>query len=135
MRMTWSPRRPGDIEYGLIFGAIAVLALAAAAVLPVTELAPVCTFRSMTGLPCPACGSTRSLACLAHGQFLASAALNPLFVAAVSAALIAFLLNGVLILFRLPRPSLHMTTGEGICIRWLAALLVVAQWAFLILRS
>lgn len=134
MRLTWEPRHTGDTEYGLIFGAIAGMLLVAATVLPLSEYVPACTFRSFTGFPCPACGSTRALAGLAQGKVLASAAFNPLCVAVVAAALLAFLLNGIMLLFRLPRPSLHLTTCESSCVRTLAAMLLLVNWAFLIVH-
>jgi hypothetical protein len=39
---------------------------------------PICTLRHFTGIPCPACGSTRSLAACSHGDFSAAFFYNPL---------------------------------------------------------
>ncbi len=39
---------------------------------------PQCTTRSLTGLPCPFCGSTRTMMAAARGDFVRAAALNPL---------------------------------------------------------
>jgi hypothetical protein len=44
---------------------------------------PRCPFLALTGLYCPGCGSTRALHALAHGDFVSSAAYNPLTVGAV----------------------------------------------------
>ena len=41
---------------------------------------PPCPFRTLTGIYCPGCGSTRSLTCLIHGKFLQSLRYNPLVV-------------------------------------------------------
>jgi hypothetical protein len=38
----------------------------------------VCLFKHVTNIPCPSCGSTRSLAALLSGDFLGSLLLNPL---------------------------------------------------------
>jgi hypothetical protein len=38
-----------------------------------------CPFRALTGLTCPACGATRGLHQLLHGNFSAAFKLNPLF--------------------------------------------------------
>ncbi len=43
--------------------------------LPLPE---VCTFRNLTGLPCPGCGLTRSLVAAAHGRVKASFAFHRL---------------------------------------------------------
>ena len=37
----------------------------------------VCIFKNVTGLPCPACGSTRATLLLFHGEFLESILINP----------------------------------------------------------
>jgi hypothetical protein len=37
----------------------------------------VCLFKEVTGLPCPSCGTTRSLLLLAHGRFRDSFMMNP----------------------------------------------------------
>jgi hypothetical protein len=53
-----------------------------------------CTFRQSTGLPCPTCGMTRSVALSLHGHIRTAASLNPagplwvLAVAVIAAALL-----------------------------------------------
>jgi len=37
----------------------------------------VCIFKNLTGIPCPACGSTRSTLQLLHGHFINSILINP----------------------------------------------------------
>ncbi len=41
-------------------------------------LLPVCTFRQVTGVPCPGCGSTRALTALANADLLSAFRLNPM---------------------------------------------------------
>lgn len=45
-----------------------------------------CLFKHLTGIPCPSCGSTRSILALIHGDILHALLLNPLGI------LLAFLL-------------------------------------------
>ena len=45
---------------------------------PILSLIPRCPFRSLTGLYCPGCGSTRSLHALLTGNWRASLAFHPL---------------------------------------------------------
>lgn len=40
---------------------------------------PFCALREWTGIPCPACGSTRSLLASSHLDFLSAFRFNPLF--------------------------------------------------------
>lgn len=37
-----------------------------------------CVFKNITGLPCPSCGITRSVLCLAHGDVAQALLINPL---------------------------------------------------------
>jgi len=48
-----------------------------------TGFFPLCPFRSLTGLRCPGCGTTRALHQLLHGHALAAFELNPLLLLAL----------------------------------------------------
>ena len=50
---------------------------------------PFCIFHEVTGLPCPACGTTRATLHLLHGQLMAAIATNPLSLATTSIMLMA----------------------------------------------
>ena len=41
---------------------------------------PACPFRALTGFSCPACGSTRGLHCLLHGDMVSAFEFNPLLI-------------------------------------------------------
>jgi uncharacterized protein DUF2752 len=41
---------------------------------------PGCPFRALTGFTCPACGGTRGLHCLLHGDVVAAFKFNPLLI-------------------------------------------------------
>lgn len=47
---------------------------------------PVCWMKALLGLPCPACGSTRALRHLLHGDVAGAAAMNPGLVAGLALA-------------------------------------------------
>ena len=63
--------------------------------------APACGLRTTTGIPCVACGGTRSMMALAHGDFLGALSFNPLAFLGVIAAGIWLLVAVVRVL----RPS------------------------------
>ncbi|HYB53890.1 MAG TPA: DUF2752 domain-containing protein [Thermoanaerobaculia bacterium] len=78
---------------GLYWGAVAVGLLLASPLVPrASGLVPPCPFRSLTGLPCPTCGSTRALTALARLDPVAAWISNPL----VTMGLIAFVAGGLI---------------------------------------
>jgi hypothetical protein len=49
----------------------------------------VCLFKTVTGLPCPSCGTTRAILCMTKGNFLEALYTNPLgFIVALMLVLI-----------------------------------------------
>lgn len=76
-----------------VVGAAAIGACAFVRLLnpPATEgNPPFCPFKMMTGQDCPGCGATRSLNALLHGDVVAGADHNLLFVLALPIAVMAF---------------------------------------------
>lgn len=76
-----------------VVGAAAIGACAVVRLLdpPATEgNPPFCPFKMMTGYDCPGCGATRSLNALLHGDVVAAADHNLLFVLALPIAIVAF---------------------------------------------
>ena len=93
-------------------------------------MAPPCTFREATGLPCPGCGLTRAFCAISRGDWGEAVALNPLA--------FPFYAGGVLILLwpllTRSRPGLSEKLWRS---RWLVVVpvvLVAAMWIFGILR-
>jgi len=132
MRLSLRERQAGEIEFGILYGTIAVLALAAARALPVLDILPSCVFRSLTGVSCPTCGSTRSLVHLAQGDVGQALAMNPLFALAFVGALLFLLYNGAA-LFTGSRLALFLTSRESSFLRAGAAVLFLANWLYLII--
>ena len=69
-----------------------------------------CPFRALTGLPCPFCGTTRSLFALGHGDVAASLDFTPLGVAVAAAAIVVLVVLAAAVIreraLRWPRPLL-----------------------------
>jgi len=135
MQLMLRKKHPGEIEYGIIYGTIAAIALVAARCLPVQDLLPGCAFRGLIGLPCPTCGMTRSLVSLAQGDLGSAISLNPLVVIVLLAAFAALVANLVVLAFRLPRPSVTVSAGESTAIRLFALGTVLLNWLFLVLSD
>jgi ribose/xylose/arabinose/galactoside ABC-type transport system permease subunit len=114
-------------------GAFGFLAASGAAVWPMvtagTGLALPCPLRTVTGIPCPACGMTTAAVALVRGQVDAAFQANPLIfglaaLTVVSGALLALRATGVM-----PPPvpwssAQRRRTGRAI------GLLALASWLF-----
>jgi Protein of unknown function (DUF2752) len=115
----------------------------AAAAISVSVLRPVwiavaphlgsCTFRNLTGIPCPSCGTTRTALALLDFDIGAALAVNPL--AAIVG--VAFIIGGGLALIwvvaRGPIPTFNLRWS-----RWWTAAVVAAiliNWVYLILTD
>jgi hypothetical protein len=113
--------------------------LAAAAVLTVVGLAVArwqpavlallkpCPLLTLTGLPCPTCGTTRAALALSHGQLTAAFAANPL-----AAGTLLLLLPATLASLFLPSSTPPPRTRRVLA--WCGAALVLLNWGYLLSR-
>lgn len=131
LRLVAAPGTP----LGAIFGGIGLAAAALVALFGLDRLPfTVCTFKALTGLPCPSCGSTRTLACLVHGDVAAAFAMNPLAAAGVFAVAVWALID--LALARNGRALSVELRPDVLRPARVAALLAIAvNWAYLILAG
>ncbi len=134
MRVTFARRIPGEIEFGIIYGAIAIIAICAVWLLPVLSIAPSCAFKMLTGIPCPTCGSTRSMVHLANGDISAAFMMNPLITMSFLMSILFFLYGIVALLLKLPRIKFLLTKKEGLAVRFCAFALLIIQWVYLYFR-
>lgn len=126
-------RKSGHIEFGIIYGGIALIALAVVRFLPaLTTVLPSCLFRDITGMPCPTCGSTRALLRLSHGDVPGSLAMNPLLSVILIIAIISFLYGGLTLLPGAKRICISLSGREKETIRSLVILLFLVHWGYLI---
>lgn len=134
MRFSLEKKEPSQIEFGLIYGVIALIMLGVARWPPILSFAPDCIFKGLTGGPCPTCGSTRALVLLSHGDLVPAFSLNPLVTLAMIAAVLYFLANLIMLAFHLPRITCILTDKEKNVVRAAAIILLLAQWAYLTMR-
>ncbi len=133
MQIVLNKRAPGQIEFGIIYGGIVLLALLAGRFLPVLALAPSCAFKALTGVPCPTCGSTRSIVYLSHGDLAPAFFMNPLVLAGALAALVYLLYSLFTFFFVVPRIAVALSGKEKDRVRALAVLLIFANWLYLVI--
>lgn len=98
---------------------------------------PRCGFHVITGLPCPACGATRSVVALLHGDFVRAWQFNPI-VFLVIAAVFAFDLYALAVL-PLRGPRLRFAFSPSFLpprlVRFAITIGIAMNWAYLIHRG
>ena len=97
-------------------------------------MAPRCLFKSITGCPCPACGSTRALSRLVRGDLLGAAMLNPLVVTLLLALPLVVVATTLWSWRNTHSAPTHIRAS-----RWtlwtLAGIALTANWAYVIWRG
>jgi hypothetical protein len=94
---------------------------------------PKCWFRQLTGLPCPACGATRSALALVHGDLGSAISHNPLLFLCYLGTLLLDLYCAIALLFRIPRLRLSGLPAKikyRLCVLVFAA--AAANWIYLV---
>ena len=93
---------------------------------------PACVFHSVSGLPCPACGSTRMLHALASGRVLDALAWNPL-VFCLGVVFLTWVLAALVSWFRRePERYLVPNRAEARLLRLGLVVLVLLNWSWLL---
>jgi Protein of unknown function (DUF2752) len=132
MYVTFKKRSTGHIEFGVIYGSMALLLIGAARVLPILSIAPSCVLKGLTGIPCPTCGATRSVVYLSQGDLATAFLMNPLTALGFMAAVPYFFYSVITLIFNLPRIRFILTNREKIAVQKTAIMLILVQWAYLI---
>ncbi len=101
--------------------------------LALAPLVPRCPFRTITGIPCPTCGTTRAAVALLDGQLAQALALNPLSTLAAVGFLAGGLIAPVWAAVKLPVPEVPTPLPRWARLGIVALLLV--GWAWVIVRS
>lgn len=122
----------GTPPLGALFLGVGLLGVATVGLLHLDRLPfTVCFFKMMTGVPCPACGSTRALGRLFTLDVAGALAMNPL----ATLAALALFAWGLLDLALLPARralSLEVSDTAARTLRVAAVAAIVLNWAFLI---
>jgi hypothetical protein len=133
MRLFLKKRTPEQIEFGIIYGGIALVLLGFGRVQPVLSFAPHCLFKGLIGIPCLTCGSSRAVVHLSHGNILSAFAMNPLTTLCMISLVLYFFTSLITVAFDLPRIRFLPTEREKNFIIAGAVMLLLAQWAYLII--
>jgi len=129
--VTTRPATNEERQLALLWLAAAVSALALRPLwLAIVPLLRPCPFRSLTGIPCPTCGTTRAAAAFFDGDLLAALAANPLAAAMGLLFVVGAPLATLWAIARWPFPLLP--TPLPLWVRIGAVLLLVVNWLYVI---
>lgn len=122
----------GAAPLGAIFAGAGVLFCLAVGMLHLDHL-PVnfCVFKSLTGLPCPTCGTTRAFGRLFAGDISGAIAMNPL-AACGALGLLAWGLADLAFLTRRRSLAVELSPHAGLALRVAAVAAVAMNWAYLV---
>lgn len=128
--------RPGLlVEYGLIYGILGILILFAARFFHLSSIPFVCPFKTITGLPCPTCGTTRAFIHFAHLNITEAFLINPLTSSFVIFGII-LLFYSLSAFFLSPlRLSIKLSRRENRVIRFGVTGVIILNWLYLILAG
>jgi hypothetical protein len=128
------PATPTERQLAVLWGAAAVSAIILRPLwIAIAPHLRSCTFRNLTGIPCPTCGTTRTALALFNFDLRAALIVNPL----ATAAGVAFLVGGglalVWALMRGPFPASRLRWSR----RWTLVILGsgLINWIYLILTD
>ncbi|MEM9595296.1 MAG: DUF2752 domain-containing protein [Acidobacteriota bacterium] len=122
----------GRRQLALLWGAVAILLLALSPLRSwVTGLLiPACPFKSLTGLPCPTCGTTRSAVALAELRIVDAVTTYPLPALAWIALIGGGLVSGLWTLLRGRPPWPASWSANRRWLPWGIGAALLANWIF-----
>jgi hypothetical protein len=132
--LTWRRLRPLEVDHEalwLVVGGASVCLLGVALATPGIEL-PRCLFKTLTGLPCPTCGVTRTVIALSRLDVPRALFMNPLAAIACVAGLLYLIYAAAVLLLRLPRLRPTVSDVDARRIRLAAVATLAINWIWLI---
>jgi len=122
----------GAAPLGAIFGGIGLLAAVAVGLLHVDRIPlTFCVVKSLSGLPCPTCGSTRAFARLFELDPAGALAMNP-FTTLVAVVIAGWAVADVLLLPRRRALRVSLSASLGRALRVAAFVAFFANWVYLL---
>jgi Protein of unknown function (DUF2752) len=134
MPLVWRRLEPLEIDHEalwLLVGGASLCLLGVALATPGIQL-PRCAFKTITGLPCPTCGVTRTILALSRGDLDRALFMNPLATVACGIGAVYLLYAAVVLALRLPRfrPTVSTAGAHRVRVATVAALGI--NWIWLI---
>lgn len=134
MTLTWRRLEPLEVDHEalwLLVGGASLCLLGVALVTPGIQL-PRCAFKTITGLPCPTCGVTRTIIALSRGDVDRAMFMNPLAAILCAAGVLYLLYAAVVLALRLPRFRPTVSAAGARRVRIGAVAVIGTNWIWLI---
>ena len=134
MTLVWRRLHPQEIDHEalwLMVGAASLCLLGVALATPGIQL-PRCVFKTLTGLPCPTCGVTRTVIALSRGDFAHGLFMNPLAALACGAGLLYLAYAAAVLALRLPRFRPLVSPAGARVARIATVAAIATNWIWLI---
>ena len=117
---------------GAIFGGIGLVTAAAVRLLHLDRIpVSLCLFKAFTGLPCPTCGTTRTLGRLFSLDFAGALRMNP-FMTLVAVVVAAWALADLSLMPRRQALDVSVSPRLAFALRVGALVLFLANWVYLV---
>jgi hypothetical protein len=132
--LTWRRLDPLEVDHEalwLLVGSASLCLLGVALATPGIQL-PLCGFKTISGLPCPTCGITRTIIALSRGDLARGLFMNPLAAILCGAGLLYLLYAAIVLALRLPRFRPTVTTTGARRLRIAAFTALAVNWIWLI---
>lgn len=131
--MSWRKLRREERQLAFVWGVLAASSILLRPLwLVLPPYLPKCPFRSLTGVPCPTCGTTHAALAVLHGRPLQALAANPLAALAGAVFIVGGLLAPLWAGANLPIPETPRQWPLWFRVALVAVIL--ANWAYLIAR-
>jgi len=114
----------------VLLGGGGVVLLLLARFFPWDGLPTLCTFRNVTGHPCPGCGMTRSWVLMSKLQFVEAATMNPFGVVLFVCTLLGVVYLGLRIFADIP--AIRLSAGPALRVAFwiLMGVSLAASWVY-----
>ncbi len=127
--------RAGALPLGALLGAIGLVGALVVRFGGLDHLGlTLCTLKALTGIPCPTCGGTRSVAHLARFDLVGAWTMNPLVTAAVL-VVVPWALADAWLWTRGKALDLTVSPPAAAVLRVLAVAAVLGNWLYLLLAG
>lgn len=134
MRVVHRCLRPDEFDTeALVALALAAYGAMAGALLLTRDYLWACPFLHFTGLPCPACGGTRSVSAMLAGDLPLALSWNPLMATGVLGAVLFMVYVAVVRLFGLPRVRVLSSADERCWFARGLLVMLLGNWVYLLI--